>query len=608
MANTVVHTNLARTWRSKTFNQMVGQDLAVRILQNSLFKNYFFPVYLFAGQRGCGKTTSARLFAAAVNCHNLSTFQKDPRSCSLPCLTCPSCLAMSSNNHPDFIEIDAASHTGVDNVRQIIDAASLMPVMGNKKVYLIDEAHMLSKAAFNAFLKILEEPPASVLFMLATTDPHKIIDTVRSRCFQLFFGPIPADDLQRHLMHVCEAENIKAEPQALYTIVHETEGSARDALNLLEQVRFSHTEVTQEAVLQVVGHLPEPAFFELLEHILAQDPAALIAQCASLNLNRYAIASLWQKVVLFLKALLYSRYGTPVTGIQDQERLQALAQQVSPTWIAQALRHVYGYEQTLLKTTVQADVFELMLLELIDVPSSTPATTPTPQKYTQEKKSVAPTATVQKPTPAPVYTQPATAMATKEVTAAPQPTVQATAQAPQPVDERWTTFLQSIEQLSDPLLLSIFRQAEFSSCDLNTKQVELLFSKEAAFFGQWLTQTKTVWNPLLHKAFDSVVDMHPRFEKENSIPKQVTPRRDMPISTPSSSGHAKQPTQNNPQAARPYEQKFSKKPATASSAQLMPPSVAIDIQDKEKWPKAHQLLEQFGGTVRELKGETSYVE
>jgi len=150
-----VNLNLARKWRSRNFDQIVGQDLAIRMLRNSLYLSQFFPVYLFAGQRGCGKTSTARVFASAINCANLSKFQKNPKKCHVPCLECESCCAMLSGNHPDFIEIDAASHTGVDNVRQIIESSSYMPLMGKKKIYLIDEAHMLSKAAFNAFLKIL---------------------------------------------------------------------------------------------------------------------------------------------------------------------------------------------------------------------------------------------------------------------------------------------------------------------------------------------------------------------------------------------------------------------------------------------------------------------
>src|SRR3989339_55359 len=244
-----IQLNLARKWRSKQFEQIVGQDLSVRILKNSLFLGKFFPVYLFAGQHGCGKTTTARVFAAAVNCEKLPDFQQNPKKFIVPCLECNSCKAMMKGKHPDFIEMDAASHTGVDNVRQIIEASTLLPLLGRKKVYLIDEAHMLSKAAFNAFLKILEEPPASVFFILATTDDHKIIDTVRSRCFQLFFNAVDQSVLLNHLVQICEQEGIKYEPAGLALIIKETGGSVRDALNLMEQVGFSAKQIGKKEVL-----------------------------------------------------------------------------------------------------------------------------------------------------------------------------------------------------------------------------------------------------------------------------------------------------------------------------------------------------------------------
>src|SRR5436190_12511038 len=210
-----ISVNLSRKWRSQNFDQIIGQDLVVRILKNSLYLNHFFPVYLFAGQRGCGKTSTARVFAAALNCQVLPDFQKNPKKLDVPCLMCASCLAMSQGNHPDFIEIDAASHTGVDNIRNIIESSSLLPLLGRKRIYLIDEAHMLSKAAFNAALKILEEPPATALFMLATTNPHKIIDTVKSRCFQLFFTAISHEPLKNHLSFICKEEKIACSDEAL---------------------------------------------------------------------------------------------------------------------------------------------------------------------------------------------------------------------------------------------------------------------------------------------------------------------------------------------------------------------------------------------------------
>jgi len=174
MSTTRENLNLARKWRPKTFDDIVGQEISVRMLKNGLYLKKFFPVYLFAGQRGCGKTSTARVFASAINCQNLENFQNNPTSNKLPCLECESCKSMLQANHPDFIEIDAASHTGVENVRQILESCTYKPIFGQKKIYLIDEAHMLSKAAFNAFLKVLEEPPSSALFILATTEIHTL--------------------------------------------------------------------------------------------------------------------------------------------------------------------------------------------------------------------------------------------------------------------------------------------------------------------------------------------------------------------------------------------------------------------------------------------------
>src|SRR5579872_4897129 len=289
--------NLARKWRSQRFDDIVGQELCVRMLKNSLYKGQFFPVYLLCGQRGCGKTTTARVFAAAVNCQKLSLFQSNPQLNQLPCLACDSCVAMMTGTHPDFIEMDAASHTGVDHVRQIIEAASLLPLLGRKKIYLIDEAHMLSKAAFNALLKILEEPPMSVLFILATTDAQKIIETVRSRCFQLFFKPIETASLYNHLMHVCEQENIKFVEDGLYTIIRESEGSARDALNLLEQVRFSSSVVSKQNVLAVLGHVDDAHIIKLLEIVLSKSPHDFIQYLHDISFESVSAEFIWNRLI-----------------------------------------------------------------------------------------------------------------------------------------------------------------------------------------------------------------------------------------------------------------------------------------------------------------------
>ena len=312
--------NLARKWRSKNFDEVVGQDLAVKILKNSLYLERFFPVYLFSGQRGCGKTTMARLFAAAVNCEKLAEFRKKPKSIVVPCNTCTSCKAMQSNKHPDFIEMDAASHTGVDNVRNIIDAASLVPSLGSKKIYLIDEAHMLSKAAFNAFLKILEEPPSSVIFILATTDIDKIIDTVKSRCFQLFFSSISTEPLVKHLQYICKKELISADVDALEMIVAESQGSARDAINMLERVRFSAASVTLANLRKILGYVDDKEIILLLSLVCKGKVVDVINYCAKMQKNAIEAEYLWYRFIEVLRAALWVNYGVVPTAVSKSSK------------------------------------------------------------------------------------------------------------------------------------------------------------------------------------------------------------------------------------------------------------------------------------------------
>ena len=309
-----MHLNLARKWRSKHFDELVGQSLVVRLVKNSLYRNLIFPVYLLSGTRGCGKTSVARIFAAALNCEALDTFQKNPQTQQLPCLSCASCQAMQAMNHPDFIEIDAASHTGVDNVRSIIEAASFVPVLGRKKIYLIDEAHMLSKAAFNAFLKILEEPPVSVVFMLATTDPHKILDTVTSRCFQLFFDPIDTQAVTNHLMHICTQEGLAFEAEALSLIAQETEGSLRDALNLVERVRIAYPEITKESVIELLGKIDDERLHELLQVVLEGSVAKTLATIKKLELEKYNPVVVWKSFVEIIRLSIWVKNGVTPDG------------------------------------------------------------------------------------------------------------------------------------------------------------------------------------------------------------------------------------------------------------------------------------------------------
>jgi DNA polymerase III subunit gamma/tau len=356
--------NLARKWRSAQFKEIIGQDLVVRILQNSLFKNQFFPVYLFSGQRGCGKTSTARVFASALNCQKLSEFQTNAKI-SIPCLVCASCQAMTAGRHPDFIEIDAASYTGVDNIRNIIDTSSFLPVIGQRKIYLIDEVHMLSKAAFNAFLKILEEPPKFVVFILATTEAQKLPDTVRSRCFQLFFNPVNLDVITLHLENMCKAESINYDRAGLEMIASVCQGSLRDAINLLEQARFADSCVTKPVVLSVLGYLDDSVICTMLEAVVCKDQSALFALFASWSNQVISTEYVVKRCIELLYDCLVLKYGaTPKHAGNLTSVLETLVQKVQVADLVVCFDELCSIDMMLGKTGKKQLLFESLMVRL----------------------------------------------------------------------------------------------------------------------------------------------------------------------------------------------------------------------------------------------------
>ncbi|MBM3631401.1 MAG: DNA polymerase III subunit gamma/tau [Alphaproteobacteria bacterium] len=248
---------LARKYRPTLFRDVVGQDLFVRILRNALAEGRLSSGLLLTGIRGVGKTTLARLVAKALSCTSRDADQE-------PCNGCPSCLALIQDKHVDILEMDAASHTGVDDIRQILDSCSYKPLLGHCKIYIIDEVHMLSKSAFNALLKTLEEPPAHVTFIFATTDVNKVPLTVISRCQQLHLHRVKSDILAKHLKDIAEQEGYGAEQSVYDVLAQYSEGGVRDALSLLERVLLissPQSPITLDDALSVLG-LPRTQWLE----------------------------------------------------------------------------------------------------------------------------------------------------------------------------------------------------------------------------------------------------------------------------------------------------------------------------------------------------------
>ena len=221
-----MYTALYRTERPETFDEILGQEHIVKILKNQVATGTVGHAYLFAGTRGTGKTSTARILAKAVNCTGEG---------EVPCGVCPSCRAIKEGSFIDMIEIDAASNNGVDNVRELRESVNYPPAVGKKKVYIIDEAHMLTSQALNALLKTLEEPPENVMFILATTDPQKLLQTILSRCLRLDFRRIPDAKIAEHMKKICDARGVTITQDALRLLASNADGSVRDGLSLLDQ-------------------------------------------------------------------------------------------------------------------------------------------------------------------------------------------------------------------------------------------------------------------------------------------------------------------------------------------------------------------------------------
>lgn len=311
---------LARKWRPRIFDELVGQEHVVRALTNALTQQRLHHAYLFTGTRGVGKTTLARIIAKALNCETGVT--------ASPCGKCGACTEIDAGRFVDLIELDAASNTQVDNMRELLENAMYAPTAGRYKVYIIDEVHMLSRNAFNAMLKTLEEPPAHVKFVLATTDPQKIPVTVLSRCLQFNLKQIPHSQIQARLAHVLEAEGIESEAAALTLLAHAAQGSLRDALSLLDQaIAHGGGKVETDATRAMLGAIDQTYLHAILRALAAGDGAALIAEADRMSERSLSFEMALQDLGTLLHRLALVQIVPAVLSEDDPDReaLQSLA-------------------------------------------------------------------------------------------------------------------------------------------------------------------------------------------------------------------------------------------------------------------------------------------
>jgi DNA polymerase-3 subunit gamma/tau len=287
---------LARKYRPKTFEQLVGQSHVVQALTNALRSQRLHHAYLFTGTRGVGKTTVSRILAKSLNCEIGITEQ--------PCGVCAACTDIDAGHFVDYTELDAASNRSVDEIQQLLEQAVYKPVQGRFKVFMIDEVHMLTGHAFNAMLKTLEEPPEYLKFVLATTDPHKVPVTVLSRCLQFNLRPMAAQTIVEHLQHVLPAEQIESDVQALRLIARAARGSMRDALSLTDQaIAFGNGKLVESSVRDMLGSVDRSHVFTLIEALANSDGQAVVATCDVMRQMGLSASSLLEEMCMVLQRM-----------------------------------------------------------------------------------------------------------------------------------------------------------------------------------------------------------------------------------------------------------------------------------------------------------------
>jgi DNA polymerase-3 subunit gamma/tau len=596
---------LHHKYRPQRFDQLVGQEAIAATLGNALRQNRIAPAYLFSGPRGTGKTSSARILARSLNC--IASEGPTPE----PCGSCELCTSIAAGNALDVIEIDAASNTGVDNIRELIERSRFAPVQARWKVYVVDECHMLSTAAFNALLKTLEEPPPRVVFVLATTDPQRVLPTILSRCQRFDFRRIPLDALEHHLTWIAEQEQIGISAEALHVVAQRAQGGLRDAESLLDQLSLLPAPIEPQAVWDLVGAVPEQELLQLAESLASSEPMGVIEAIRTLLERGREPGAVLQGLAGLLRDLVLAGVAPDrleLTSFSPQFRphLPALARSIGKARLLQWQAQLKGSEQQLRQSVQPRLWLEVLLLGLLaeaqaaapritavpaaasaPVAAAVPVSTPVPEAGQKPQAEPAP-----KPAPEPALNTTAAA-APAEATPA---DTNGEASTPN-LQELWQQILAGLELPSTRMLLS--QQAVLARLDQQRAVVQVA--------GNWMAMVQSRL-PLLEKAVHTALGSPRQVVLEGSggavmatAPATAAPSKPAPLPPPApvpAPEASPEPVQNTPAAAA--------KPAAPQPVPTAPPAPMAEPprpgQPELIDDKARRLADFFNGEVVLLDG------